>query len=116
MGDPQGRNFGEWIEDLFRNPTAGGAKGCFFYIVALPLMVICGIMGLHIFPEGTYPRIVLIAPGIVLGGIAIFIYGYIVYKLPSFFAIVLSLVISLFAYQLAYRFAMIIVNMLTNAI
>src|SRR5688500_10288618 len=115
MGDPQGRNFGQWIEDLFRNPAAGGAKGCFFYVVALPLMVICGVLGLQIFPEGRYPQLLLIAPGLILGSIVIFIYGYIVYKLPSILAILLSLVVSFFAYQLAYRFAMVIVKMFTDA-
>ncbi|MBX7245635.1 MAG: hypothetical protein K1X53_09045 [Candidatus Sumerlaeaceae bacterium] len=106
MSDSSGRDYGEWIGDLLQNPASCGAKGWFFYLAALPILIICGLLGLAIFRPGTYPKIVLIAPGLILGAIVITIYGWILYKLPAIVGILLSLVIAVPGYMISYNFVM----------
>jgi hypothetical protein len=84
------RNYSEWFQDLLSNPFSCGAKGILFYIFAFPSLIVCGILGLLIFPSGRYPQIILILPGLILGFIVLYIYGYIMYKLPSVIAVPLS--------------------------
>lgn len=104
------RDYGEWMQDLLQNPVSGGAKGCLFYVVALPVLIICGILGLSVFPPGRYPKIVLILPGMILAVIVLGIYGYIAYKLPSFLSVTLSVLIAAAAYFVAYAFGVAIIG------
>ncbi len=106
MAQQEHSDFGAWITDLLNNPASCGVKGFCLYILGLPTMIICGILGLAVFPPGRYPKLLLIAPGLILGGLVMTILAYIVYKLPSFLAVPLTLAGSAVAYYYAYLIGM----------
>lgn len=116
MTDQYGRSYGEWIGDLFRNPVSGGAKGCFFYLVAFPIMIVSGFVGLSMFPPGTYPMVLLIAPGVVVAAVALSLYGYVVYRLPAFFAIFISIPLVAIGWYFLWLFAGGLIRQFLSAI
>jgi hypothetical protein len=105
MAEKDDRSFGEWFSDLLGNPVSGGAKGICFYLVALPFMIVCGVLGLMIFPPGTYPIIVLIIPGAILGMIVLYIYALILYIMPTFLGVPLSIAFSVLGFYFVVTFA-----------
>ena len=115
MADKYGRNYGEWFGDLMKNPASCGAKGGFFYLVAFPVMIVCGLLGLQIFPPGTYPTFVLIIPGVILGVIALTVYGWITYLLPTLLSILISIPLAAVGYMFAWDFGKALFGQLGRA-
>lgn len=82
----------EFLYSVFETPAEMGAKGLFYVLAALPLMILVAMLSLVIFPEGTYPTIVLVLPGVVAGLICVYLLGFIVHLLPTFLSIPFCLI------------------------
>lgn len=114
--DNNGWTFSEWMEALFSNPGNCGAKGICFYLAAAPAFIICGVLGLAIFPPGRYPKIVLILPGLILGLVVAYIYGFITYKLPVLLSVPISLLLSVIGGYYVYIFGWGLIRAFISAI
>lgn len=68
----------KWLERFLKNPTAVD-NGKTLLLAGLP-MTLCSIfLGFSLFPPGVYPRVFLLAPGLLGAAVLFFVMGFILY-------------------------------------
>jgi hypothetical protein len=84
----------EWLAKLKEEPFDSGSRGCALILAVLPAVLIFTIFGLTLFPAGTYPRLLLMLPGLLAGGVFLYILGFIAFNLPKKLAVSLCIIIA----------------------
>jgi hypothetical protein len=92
----------EWLSAVKNNPLAGGLKGFGLVFSTLGVTLLAMLFGLRIFPPGQYPRIVLVLPGLLVGGLYFYVVRFFFFKLPKVFALFIGLLIGLAAGRLFF--------------
>ena len=101
--DFEPETYHEWLTKLKEEPLGSGSRGCTLILAVLPATLVFTIFGLTLFPAGTYPRILLMLPGLLAGGVFLYILGFIAFKLPRRLAVGLCLIIAVVGVWLAIR-------------
>lgn len=76
---PENKTFQQWMKDI--KDFKGGGHGFLVVLVTLIATGYGGWYGLALFPDGSYPKLVLALPGLACGGIAFLIGAAITFKL-----------------------------------
>ncbi|MCP4662321.1 MAG: hypothetical protein GY856_43540 [bacterium] len=88
----------QWLGALKDDPIGGGgARGCGLIFSALGVTFLAALLGFDLFPAGRYPRILLMLPGLLAGGLYIYLVGFFFFKLHRVIALVLGIAIGLVA-------------------
>lgn len=74
-----------WIKHVIENPFRSGFLVGLLTIITVPVTLVAAFAGVLLFPAGTYPRIVLAAPGVIVGALFFFILSWLVYLLQRVF-------------------------------
>lgn len=85
----------DWLWCIKNNPRSAGAKANALALAATPLLIIAVVFGMAVFPPGRYPRILLVAPGLLGAGAFLYPFGYLVFKTPKPIGIGLSALVAL---------------------
>jgi len=93
----------DWLWCLQYNTANMGTKGPALMLAAVPITLVATILGLALFPPGLYPRIVLAAPGFIVGAIFVYLFGFVVFKLPTVLSVLLCVVAAIPAAVVAFR-------------
>jgi hypothetical protein len=80
---------------LTQDPLRSGIRGWSLIAAVLPATLVFAVLGLALFPSGTYPRIALALPGILAGGAFLYVLGFITFYLPKIIAVPLCLAVAL---------------------
>lgn len=70
-----------WIKHVIANPFRSGFLVGLLTIVTVVFTLVAAFAGVLLFPPGTYPRIVLAAPGIIAGAVFFLVGSWFVYLL-----------------------------------
>ena len=76
------KTYHEWLSQFNAGPFALDMSRVSVVFAGIPATLIFAVLGLSIFPPGTYPKLLLALPGIVAGGFLAYGLGFLVYKLP----------------------------------
>lgn len=87
----------QWLGALKDDPTSGGTRGAGLIISALGVTFLAFLLGLGLFPDGRYPRILLMLPGLLTGAVYIYCAGFVFFKLNRFIALLLGVGIGVVA-------------------
>jgi len=101
--DLEPETYHEWLTKLKEEPFDSGSRGCSLILAILPATLVFTIFGLTLFPAGTYPRLLLMLPGLLASGIFLYILGLVAFKLPKRLAVALCLIIAVAGVWLAIR-------------
>ncbi|MFN4152451.1 MAG: hypothetical protein ACK4IX_16035 [Candidatus Sericytochromatia bacterium] len=74
-------NHKEWRNALLQDPLKHGWNGILLALTTLIVTGVFGILGLSLFPNGSYPKIVLALPGLITGISYFFLVSKFFYKL-----------------------------------
>lgn len=74
-----------WIKYVIENPFRSGFLVGLLTIITVPVTLVAAFTGVLLFPAGTYPRIVLAAPGMIIGALFFFILSWLVFLLHRVF-------------------------------
>lgn len=85
----------DWLWCLRFNTANVGPKGAALVAATLPITFTGVILGMRVFPPGTYLKIILAAPGILVGLVFLYVFGAVLFKLPNWFALPLSICVTL---------------------
>lgn len=69
-------NYRQWFECFLKNPT-GVDNGVILLIAGIPITLCSVLFGLALFPPGRYPRLILMAPGLLGAVVLLYILGFI---------------------------------------
>jgi hypothetical protein len=75
-------NYHQWLRQLNAGPLALGVPGVALVVAAAPATIVFAVLGLGLFPAGTYPRLLLALPGFIAGCLLSYGLGFLVYRLP----------------------------------
>jgi hypothetical protein len=84
------RRYHDWLWCLRFNTTNVGPRCAALLAATLPVTFISVLLGLQFFPPGQYLKIMLAAPGILVGLVFLYSFGFVLFKLPTSLAITLS--------------------------
>ena len=73
--------YAQWLSELKEFRT--GLFGWLLIVLTAITLPVFVVVGLRIFPDGAYPRFMLIAPGAFLAAVLFFVLSPIAYKLDS---------------------------------
>ena len=85
-------NYHDWLLSIGKSTDLRGKA---LLLAALPLALVAVILGFNLFPPGLYPRILLAAPGLLVGLAFAYLFGFIVFKVPRALGVALSAVVAL---------------------
>jgi len=74
-------SFSEWVSLVFKAPFRCGSWVTLLVLATVVVTLLGAVAGVSLLPAGTYPRIVLAAPGIVAGGSFFLFGGLLIYAL-----------------------------------
>ena len=70
-----------WLKATLAAPLRGGVLVVLLVLITIPFTFIAVVLGFGLFPPGRYPKIVLMAPGIIAGALFFCVGGSLVYLL-----------------------------------
>jgi len=83
-------HYHDWLWCLRFNTANVGPKGTALVAATLPVTLLSVIVGMQYLPPGTYLKIALAAPGILAGLVFLYVFGFLLFKLPNWLALALS--------------------------
>jgi membrane protease YdiL (CAAX protease family) len=85
-------SYHDWLWCIKNNPQGVDSRGAALLFAALPVTLLATLFGLSLFPPGIYLKIVLAAPGILVGVLFSYIYGFVVFRTPKIFGVAASVI------------------------
>lgn len=95
-GDPADKpeTYREWFQRFFESPT-GVENGMILLLAGTPITLCSVLLGLAPFPPGHYPKLILMAPGLIGAVALLYILGFILFlnrAIGSVVAVLASLI------------------------
>ena len=87
----------QWLGALTKDPLGGGANGCGLMFSAVGVTLLAVLFGLDLFPPGRYPRLLLMLPGLVIGGLYIYLAGLFFFRFNKILAVLVGIGIGVIA-------------------